>query len=1112
MTESPSVRPLGTARRRLMGSLLLLSTAVSFAPCPAAGPEFDRDVLPILHKHCLDCHGSDTAESGLRLDSPDAALRGGDSGEKVIVPGNAVGSYLIERITHADPARRMPPDSPPLSEQEIAVLKNWIADGPSWADATGRLASARVRHWSFEPVTKPALPPGGNAHPIDAFIEDKLRMSGLTMSGPADRRRLIRRLFLVMHGLPPSPEQVEAFVQDSRPDAWETLVEGVLGSPHYGERMATFWLDLVRFGETHGFETNRERPHAWRYRDWVIAAFNDDKPYRQFVLEQIAGDATGADVGTGFLVAGPYDLVKGQDELLRLVQRQDELADMINTTGTAFLGLTLGCARCHNHKFDPITQTDYYGLQAVFAGVNHADRVLPLPEETQASIRAIDRESSELKEELAPFIRRTRLAHLLVDDQDLIGPSPVGIEYLVAPAGTGKNPPGADRGFSGDSGSTEHSANLSRGEYTWWKNAPGCDFAVYRPLAQGTYRIWISWGCGWDSHSQDARYLLDTDGDVTTSADRIELTTVNQQRFADGTGDVPGKSLWSGFLNAGTHTLTSRHAIVLQGGTTGTAVTADVLLLEPVIDERPGSEPVKPGFRPAVNARTNVEDFAPAAAKFVRFTILATNQGQPCLDELEIYSGERNAALASHGARPSSSGDFVHPLHKLEQINDGQHGNSRSWIAAVERGGWVQIELPEIVAINRIVWGRDHEGKYADRVPIEYRIDVSTDGEQWTRVASSADRLPFRTDSTSPPEYDFAGFPEVEAQRGRAALSRLQELTARREQLAQPISAYAGTFSQPGKTFRLYRGEPGSPREEVVPGGIRRLTDLQLAADSPEQQRRLALAHWIANDDNPLTARVMANRIWQFHFGSGIVDTPSDFGANGTPPSHPELLDWLAKEFTDNGWSIKHLHRQILLSQTWRQDSAPRPEGLSADADSRLLWRFPPRRLEAEGIRDSMLAVTGTLDRRVGGPGFNGFEVEAENVRHYFPKTSYGPEDWRRMIYMTKVRQERESVFGIFDCPDASQVVPKRSRSTTPLQALNLLNSRFVLQQSSALVERLQREATTPAEQVIRAYELCYGRPPTGEESAAALEFIAAVDWNQFARALLNSNEFVFIP
>lgn len=892
--------------------------------------EFARDVLPILEKHCLDCHGTETAESKLQLDTQLNALRGGDSGEAAIVPGESDRSFLVTRILHDDPAQRMPPDSPPLAKDEISILRAWIDQAADWQDTIAELAGTRIEHWSFQPVQRPELVLS-ELSPIDQWIDAKLAEQGLARSPRAQKRQLIRRAHLVMHGLPPTPEQVDTFVQDSRDEAWDALVEELLTSPHYGERMATFWLDLVRFGETHGFETNRERPHAWRYRDWVIDAFNSDKPYDQFIIEQIAGDAVGADLGTGFLVAGPYDLVKGQDVQLQLMQRQDELADMINCTGTAFLGLTLGCARCHNHKFDPITQTDYYSLQAVFAGVNHADRALPQSDSVTQQLAEFDRQIAELKQDLSQFI--------------------------AAPT-----------------------------------NGSGAE------------------------------------------------------------------------------------------------------------------------LRPAVNSKLNVEEFAPLEAKFVRFTINATNSGEPCIDELEIFSGSQNVALASEKAKVTSSGDFVHPLHKLEHIHDGQFGNSRSWISKDVSGGWVLLEFPAMTTIDRIIWARDREGQYRDRLATDYVIEISEDGQNWTRIASSADREPFTAGPPLEIQYTFDGVPEAEAERGRTQLSEMRKLEAARQSLATPSLAYAGTFSSPPPTHRLYRGEPSAPREQVSPAAIASLSDLKLPAEAPEQQRRLAIARWIADPENPLTARVIVNRLWQFHFGTGIVDTPSDFGSNGTRPTHPELLDWLASELVDSGWSLKHIHRLILLSETWQQDSRPSERGLKIDAGSRSLWRFPPRRLDAESIRDSILAVSGKLNLETGGPGFSAFEIEAENVRHYFPKQEFGPEDWRRMIYMTRVRQERDAVFGVFDCPDFSQVVPQRSRSTTPLQALNLLNSRFVLQQSEFLIERLEKEADSREERISLAYLLCFSRHPDQEELTSALSFVEESDWRQFARALLNANEFVFIP
>ena len=896
---------------------------------PRVAIDFESQVLPILREHCVACHGPEVQESKLRLDSLTSALRGGDSGEAVIRPGDSVRSHLIERVTTSNTAQRMPPDAEPLAAEQLAVLRAWIDDAPQWNSASQELKQRKSDHWSFQPVVRPVVrpvvPASTSQHPIDCFVEQRRRAAGLSGAPAADKRRLIRRLYLVTHGLPPTMEQVDEYLADEREDAWVRLVDRVLESPRYGERMATLWLDLVRFGETNGFETNRERPSAYPYRDWVIAAFNSDKPYDKFVREQIAGDALGEPLGTGFLVAGPNDIVKGQDPLLGLMQRQDELADVVNATGTAFLGLTTGCARCHNHKFDPITQVDYYALQAVFAGVEHAERELPLSSEAQQRMEAVAGEIRELREALAKYSK------------------------------------------------------------------------------------------------------------------------------------------------------------------------------------------VK-GTREPVNAVENVESFEATEAKFIRFTIEATNSGQPCIDELQVFAGDENVALAARGAKVTSSGNFVHPLHKLEHVNDGQFGNSRSWIASSVKGAWVQIEFAELSAVDRVVWGRDRNKQFADRVATDYRVELSQDGQTWKLVSSSADRRPVKSDASAMETYSMEGLSVEESQFVKESVARLKERERERQRLLNSSKAYCGVFKQPEATRRLYRGDPLTPREVIGPGAIAALGKLDLQVDAPEQQRRLALANWIAGEENPLTARVMVNRLWQFHFGTGFVDTPSDFGANGTPPTHPELLDWLASEFMESGWSIKEMQRTILLSRTWQQDSRPHEAGLAVDAGSRLLWRFPTRRLEAEGIRDCILAATGKLDLQIGGPGFSAFEVELENVRHYFPKKDYGPSDWRRMVYMTKVRMEKDSIFGVFDCPDATQVTPRRNRSTTPLQALNLLNSRFVTQQAELFAERVQREYSTLDAQIKYAYKQCFGRSVEPDELVDAKQFVASQGWVQLARALFNANEFVFIP
>ena len=902
--------------------------------------DFERDIRPIFTRHCLNCHGEKKQESSLRLDRRSNLLRGGDIGEPSVVPGKPDESYLIKVVSRDDPDVRMPPEGDLIPKKDLVILRAWIAQG---AKIPGQVEEKlTTSHWSFQPIKKLTPPSIGSAfvaNPIDGFVFRKLAEKQLAPSTHAGRQTLIRRLFFVMHGLPPTREQIRSFIKDDSSEAWKKLVENVLKSPRYGERWARHWLDLVRFGETHGFETNRERPNAWPYRDYVIRSLNEDKPYDQFVREQIAGDALGADVATGFLVAGPHDIVKSRDINLTLMQRQDELADLINATGTTFLGLTLGCARCHNHKFDPITQQDYYSIQAVFAGVNHADRKLPLSPRRAARLKRIETEITRHRNLLAQFIPK------------------------------------------------------------------------------------------------------------------------------------------------------------------------------PKID---------PNAREPVTAKLNEEMFSPVTAKLVRFTIEASSSSQPCIDELEVFSGKENVALASLGVKPTSSSNLPgYEIHKLEHINDGQYGNSRSWISNESGKGWIQLEFLEPQKIDRIVWARDRQGKYRDRIATKYRIEVAIEPDKWQTIASSKTRRPFNpTPKPTEPTYSFDGVPEELARQGQAWLEELKVLQKEKITLSTTQVVYAGAFGQPGPTHRLYRGDPLAKREEVSPDALEVIGSLGLAKNSPEQLRRRRFAEWVTSSDNPLAARVIVNRLWQHHFGTGLVDTPSDFGANGTRPTHPQLLDWLAQELIENDWSLKHIHRLILLSNIWQQDSRPRKDALAVDAASRLLWRFPPRRLEAEAIRDSILATSGVLDLKMGGPGFSGFEVQMENVRHFFPKTSYGPADWRRMIYMTKVRQEQESVFGAFDCPDASQVMASRSRSTTPLQALNLLNSAFVLQQAELFAKRLEkeaegREASGEGRSNVRsvlAFELAFGRPATANEVSAASSFASQYGWPALCRALLNSNEFLFVP
>ncbi len=904
----------------------LLLSALTFGPA-APDATFD-DVRPILAKHCVSCHGPAKQKGGLRLDRKADALRGGDGGAS-IVPGKPADSLLLKKIRSREPVEQMPPDGDRLSDAQVKLLSDWIADGAKWPES---VAATDAPHWSFQPVKRPAVP-GGAASPIDAFVRQKLAATGIKPNPPADKRTLLRRLKFDLLGLPTTPEEVAAFEADTSPDAYTKLVDQFLASPQFGERWARHWLDVVRFAESHGFETNVARSNAWPYRDWVIKSFNDDKPYDRFVFEQLAGDTVGADAATGFLVAGAWDQVKSPDPVLTANQRADELHDMVSTTGSAFLGLTVGCARCHAHKFDPVSQVDYFRMKAVFAGVQHGERAAKAgdPMKRERELKVAQDSVAELETKLAAF------------------------EPLANPA-------------------------------------------------------------------------------------------------------------------------------------------------------------AKSPARTPVSAKFNRERFAAVTVKFVRFVVLATNSAEPCFDELEVFTAgpnPKNVALASAGAKVTSSGDYLGSpdIHQLAFLHDGKYGNGRSWISNTAGKGTVTLELKEAVEINRIEWARDREERYADRLATKYRIEVSADGKNWQVVASSDDRLPMGSkEFATPPGLTGDAAAKWKQLAGEAAAARAKLADQTRSEMV-----YAGRFTTPETTFRLHRGDAMAAREAISPGGLERFgAPLAIPDKAADAERRVALAKWITDPAHPLTARVIVNRLWQHHFGTGLVDTPSDFGRNGGKPSHPELLDWLASELVVSKWSLKHIHRLIVTSETYRQASTSTADATAKDAQSRLLWRYPPRRLDAEAIRDSILAVTGKLELTGGGPGFDLFEPNGNYVKVYTPKKEFGPAEFRRMVYQNKPRMQLDDTFGAFDCPDGGQIAPKRNASTTPLQALNLLNAPFLVAQAKFLADRAAKDGGEPEAQVRRAFALAFQRTPSDKELSAAVALAKTHGLPALCRALLNANEFLY--
>jgi mono/diheme cytochrome c family protein len=937
---------------------------------------FERDIRPLLHTRCIECHGPEKQKGGLRLDNKIAAMKGGASGS-AIVPGKSAESELIRRVSSADAAERMPSKDEPLTAREIALLRAWIDAGAEWPEAE-KLASGEAKRaekatwWSLQPVARvepPAptgIPADWSASPIDRFIFAKLAERGLKPNPPADRRSLIRRLTYDLTGLPPSPEEVEAFTKDADPKAYEKLADRLLASPRYGEQWGRHWLDVVRFGESKGYEQNHLVNNLWPYRDYVIRSFNEDRPFNRFIVEQLAGDVVGrndpaVEVGTAFLVCGPYDSVGNQDAVQQQIIRANTLDDLVAATSNTFLGLTVNCARCHNHKFDPIPTEDYYRLRAAFEGVTHGERVL-----------ATDEQRKAFAEKAGPLEKRR--------------------------------------------------ADLTREKEALEKSI--ADRALQRAAERGNYSL------------------------------------------------------------------------------------------------------------PAVTRHFNEHRFAPVSARYLKFKVLGTSDRPQSgrnarIDEFEAWTANRpshNAALASYGtkaegATAARAEDVAGAdAYGVDLVNDGKFGER--WF--VGNPPELTLTFRRTETIERIVFSQDrtaspdNPGTGLGPFVGEYQALVSTDGKQWKVVADSRDRKPFNDAHT------IARFsPEVTSD---AEQRNLQSLNNELAQVNQQLSTipplplvWAGKFDQPKeKTYVHKGGDPMRRGADVAPASLAVLDQTQkpyaLNADAPESERRLSLANWIASDENPLTARVLANRVWHYHFGTGLVDTPSDFGYLGGKPSHPELLDWLARRLQHHGWRLKPLHREILLSQTYRQSSDSREDAARLDASARLLWRFPARRLSAEEIRDSVLAVTGKLDLKMGGPGFRLYRYLQDNVSTYWPLDQHSPETYRRAVYHQNARASLIEGLTDFDLPDSAYSTPSRTSTTSPLQALTLLNHRFTLEMSDALTERAQREAPNdePA-QIRRVFALAFQRQPTPEEQQAALKLIGSHGWRAFCRAVLNANELIYL-
>ena len=904
MRPSPSLSTLGA----------ILSLGLCVTP-ELRAVDFEKEVLPILEENCLDCHGPDKQKSEFRVDQRAVMLKGGDSGLAALVPGEPEKSFLMEVIDGSDPDMLMPPKGDPLSKEQVALISQWIAEGAEWPGQMDAEIEKGTDLWSFQPVERPEVP-AGDGSPVDAFLNAKLAEAGLEANPEADLRDLIRRASITLTGLPPTPDRVESFVQQGSVDAdqaYAELVDELMASPHFGERWAQHWLDVIRWAETNGSEANLYRKNAWIFRDYVIRAFNEDLPYDQFIREQLAGDQLGVGEATGFLVAGPHvpAATVGREPTAIRQARADRMDEIMQTVGASMLGMTVSCARCHNHKFDPISIQDYYALTAVFQGVEFGGR---WPEYRQ------DHPRRERADEIQAEMNEAR-------------------------------------------------NQLAKGAGQWVENWGGFTEMRFRPQK--------------------------------TKALRIEF-----ERKAVG------------------------------------------------------------------------------------------------VDELEVFGPKdfrRNLALADNGGELKTDPELTKPGNDLWKANDGEFGTMAWRTEPTEDGSkpWVEVHFPQAEEVSQFRFSSNREYYFeTDYLDSNnngnfpgIKVSVLAENGEWKEVGKTgwAAELLKRD-------------PEL-----AKASERLHDLIRQLEEEG-PRHSFVGRFTKPAVTRVLHRGSPENPRDEVMPAGFEMLSgDLGLDSKTPEAERRLAFAEWLTSPEHPLTARVMVNRIWHHVFGSGIVSTGSDFGEAGARPTHPELLDWLAAEFVRptqsevGPWSMKAMIRRLVMSDAFRRSSQPTEAGLQADAGSILLWRFPPRRVEAEVIRDGILQASGKLDRTLGGRGFRIHNVK-KTYAQWEVVDNHGPETWRRMIYQERMRRVDDQMFTAFDFPDCGQVRAKRPVSTTPLQALNLMNSDFVVEQSKLIAER--------GGDVEGVFRLLLNREPSADELSAC----EGLELTLVARSLINSNEFAFLP
>jgi len=970
---------------------LLTSTMCANAqekkPTAAAIQFFESKVRPVLVEYCFECHADKKHKGGLKVDSLAALLEGGDQGP-AIVPGHPEKSLLVKAINHESPQLKMPKNKK-LKRDDIDAVTQWIKMGAPWP-GDGKAVAPRKgefvisdkdrAHWAYQPVKRPDVPQVKEKawikNPIDAFILAKLEAKGLAPAPPASKQELARRLFFDLTGLPPTPAEIEAFLNDKTPDAYEKLVDKLLTSPHYGEKWGRHWLDLVRFAETNSYERDNPKPNIWRYRDYVIRAFNEDRPFDRFLKEQLAGDEIYPGESDALIATGFYRLGVWDDEPVDPKQaRYDGLDDIIATIGQTMLGMTLDCARCHNHKIDPIAQKDYYKMVAFLHGVNHyrgggADDVRPVGDPKQnAAFQKIKQEYEEKKAK------------------------------------------------------TQAGLTAIENEFRKLYKQPGQ--LIGSDLDDLTYRFYRN---AWQ-----------------------KLPDFTQFKF-EAEGKLPKK-----LFDIGPRTRNEAFGFVYEG----------FLIV-------------------------------PADGKYTFY-----------LD-------------SDDGSRLTLDG-------KTLITYDGIHGMGKVQTKSVElKKGRLPIKLEYFQNIFGLGLYVGWSGPGFER----RNLSVPTDNPEFADITAQIHRDGARV---------------LGDKRYQEWFALLKQMNFLRKAPAMPSGEMALCVVEGGPkapdAFLLVRGNPHVPGEKVQPG----YPTVFNIPDPPEAKpigkssgRRTVLANWIASKDNPMTARVMVNRIWQHHFGRGIVRTPNDYGLQGARPTHPELLDWLASEFVDptasrerqrpEGWSMKHMHRMILTSNAYRMASRTDKQatelGTKLDVANDLFWRFDMRRLSAEEIRDSILAVSGNLNLKMYGPGIYPpipkDVLAGQSVPGRGWPTSNAEEAARRSVYVHVKRSLILPILEAFDVAETDRSTPVRFSSTQPTQALSLLNGEFMNSQAKIFANRLKKEAGNEVSAQVRlGLYLANSRPPSDAEvrrGALLIETLVREDrvsadaaLQAFCLVVLNLNEFMYL-